>query len=71
VESEFESPIYSGPAREAKIAALAVVLLFAIWLVAVWPRGADARPGDDAPTGQLEEGTLPPAVGADLLPETE
>jgi hypothetical protein len=67
---EYESPIYAGTSRGAKIAALALVLLFGIWLVAVWPRGADAQPGDDAPAGELEDGTLPPEVGADVLPGT-
>lgn len=70
MDPEYESPIYAGTSRGAKIAALAIVLLFGIWLVAVWPRGADAQPGDEAPASELEEGTLPPAVGADVLPGT-
>ncbi|HWC68812.1 MAG TPA: hypothetical protein VG478_12150 [Acidimicrobiales bacterium] len=61
---EYQQPIYSGPARGAKIAAIVVLALFTIWLMAVWAAGGDDDDRDsETPTVQLEDGTLPPIVG--------
>jgi hypothetical protein len=62
---EYQQPIYSGPARGAKIAAIVVLALFTIRLMVVWATGGgdDGEPGNETPVVPLEEGTLPPIVG--------
>jgi hypothetical protein len=62
---EYQQPIYSGPARGAKIAAIVVLALFTVWLMIVWATGGDGdgEPDSETPVVQLEEGTLPPIVG--------
>jgi hypothetical protein len=71
MEPQYDSPIYVGPSRPALLVAAALLLVFLIWAVAVWPGGAETEPSGDVPAGQLEVGTLPPPVeGAGALPET-